>query len=349
MMKTNVLCVYHRDCADGFAAAWAVHRRFGAAVDFVAAKYGDPPPKCAGRDVLVVDFSYPREVLEAMAQEARSVLVLDHHKTAAEQLAGLPSAEGLADQWLGSIKNWKGAAPTANGGKTNLATVFDMNRSGAGITWDYLHPGVPRPCLIDLVEDRDLWRFKHDPETRRFHAVAASYGYSLTEETCGLENALRLWDQWNRTSQHSGNASMVWQSTLAEGGAILRAQDQLVDGIISGTRRTMRIAGHAVPVACCPGALASEAGNRLCNPPLPDHLPATGVMLGDPNRPPAEWLAQYMPPFTATYYDGADGRRHFSLRSPPSGADVGAIAAGYGGGGHHHAAGFDQAIGWEGE
>ena len=66
------------------------------------------------------------------------------------------------------------------------------------------------------------------------------------------------------------------------------------------------------------------------------------------------------------------GRRHFSLRSPEDGADVGAVAKrvvenfnlfatwkvdwrdwhggrDFVGGGHVHAAGFDAPLGWEGE
>ena len=78
------------------------------------------------------------------------------------------------------------------------------------------------------------------------------------------------------------------------------------------------------------------------------------------------------PPFVATYHDGADGRRHFSLRSPEGGADVGQVAREmaeefqkdwqelclknhdhregcFTDGGHQHAAGFNAPIGWEGE
>lgn len=36
----------------------------------------------------------------------------------------------------------------------------------------------------------------------------------------------------------------------------------------------------------------------------------------------------------------SDGSVLYSLRSPPDGADVGAIAKTFGGGGHRHAAGF---------
>ena len=33
---SKVLCIYHANCADGFGAAWAVHRALGDDVEFVA-------------------------------------------------------------------------------------------------------------------------------------------------------------------------------------------------------------------------------------------------------------------------------------------------------------------------
>jgi uncharacterized protein len=187
MSKT--ICIYHANCADGMGAAWAVHRALGADVEFVAAKYGDKPQlsepckyhstcepctDCLGtgyelgggpfldRDVLIVDFSYPLATLRAMAAEARSVLVIDHHATAEADLVGKvpPVCRGPYSDFL----------RYATQGVGNLFSLFDLSRSGAGLTWDYLHPGKPRPRIIDLVEDRDLWRFKHDPDTRRSHA-----------------------------------------------------------------------------------------------------------------------------------------------------------------------------------
>lgn len=127
----NRLVIYHAHCIDGFTAAWAAWTLYGDRdTEYVAARYGDLPPLTAGRDVVIVDFSYPRDVMLAIGQFAKSVFVLDHHKTAEEALRGLPFA------------------------------VFDMNRSGAGLAWDVLQEGATRPWLIDYVEDRDLWRFK---------------------------------------------------------------------------------------------------------------------------------------------------------------------------------------------
>lgn len=125
------LIIYHGNCPDGFTAAWVAARHLGKAELFVGTYGEDPPYDLArGRYVYVVDFSYPRTKLEALKEAALELVVLDHHKTAEADLSGLPYC------------------------------TFDMNRSGAGLAWDYFHPGQPRPWVVDYVEDRDLWRFK---------------------------------------------------------------------------------------------------------------------------------------------------------------------------------------------
>jgi len=132
--------IYHKDCFDGMAAAWAVNKYLRekgiVEIQLVPATYGDIPPNVIDKTVTIVDFSYPQAVLNQMIKEARSLIVLDHHKTAEEDLKGFPHA------------------------------VFDMHRSGAGIAWDWFFLGRPRHWLIDCIEDRDLWRFNH-PLTKK--------------------------------------------------------------------------------------------------------------------------------------------------------------------------------------
>jgi hypothetical protein len=130
-LMTKPLVIYHGFCPDGFTAAWVAARALGD-VELYVGKYGDHPPYelATGRAVYVVDFSYPREQLLLLNDLADSLLVLDHHKTAQAACEGLDFC------------------------------TFDMQRSGAGITWDHFHPGEARPWIVDYVEDRDLWRFK---------------------------------------------------------------------------------------------------------------------------------------------------------------------------------------------
>lgn len=133
-MGNQGLVLYHGNCPDGFTAAWAVWRALGDSAEYREVNYGAPPPDDVhGRRVILVDFSYPRAVLDMIASRAARVEIYDHHKTAEADLKG-----------------WADEAPASR------HVVFDMKRSGAGIAWDCFHHG-PRPPLVDYVEDRDLW------------------------------------------------------------------------------------------------------------------------------------------------------------------------------------------------
>lgn len=289
------LCIYHGNCADGFGAAWAVREALGD-IDFHPGVYQDPPPDVTDRDVILVDFSYKADVLFDMVRKARTVLVLDHHKTAADDLAGLPPPlDGPYD--ASAMREW---AQQCNG--PPLHALFDMERSGAGIAWDYFHQGKPRPKLIDHIEDRDLWRFNL-PNTREIQAAVFSYPYDF-EVWTGLMLATDL-------------------SELAiEGAAIERKHHKDIAELIHVVTRMMKIGGHVVPVANLPYTMTSDAGHLLCGEVDVD------TVLG---------VAKY--PFAGCYWDTPTGRV-FSLRSREDGLDVGQIAKQYGGGGHKHASGF---------
>lgn len=146
------LCIYHGNCADGFGAAWVIRKALGSEVDFHAGVYQNNPPALHGRDVILVDFSYKRAVMEVMADEAASILILDHHKSAAEDLAGF------------SAKHYE--------------AHFDMEHSGAMLAWFHCFPGQEPPQLLKHIEDRDLWRF-HLPFTREIQANVFSYPYDF--------------------------------------------------------------------------------------------------------------------------------------------------------------------------
>lgn len=141
------LVLYHAECTDGFGAAWAIWKRYPAA-EFVPADHGHPPPvSCAGRKVVIVDFSYPRPILEQMAKAAAAIQVLDHHITAKEALDGLPYVH------------------------------FDLAKSGAVLAWEWAH-GTAAPWLLQYVQDKDLWAWKL-PGSREVSAGLNSYPYDF--------------------------------------------------------------------------------------------------------------------------------------------------------------------------
>ena len=90
------LCIYHGNCADGFTSAWVVRKALGD-IEFHAGVYQTAPPDVKGKDVYLVDFSYKRDVLEALRDSAKSVTVLDHHKSAMADLEGLEGVKQVFD------------------------------------------------------------------------------------------------------------------------------------------------------------------------------------------------------------------------------------------------------------
>ncbi len=232
------LCIYHASCVDGFGAAWVVREHFGGVVDFYAARYNEIPPEVRGRHVIIVDFSYKRDVLVSMAIAAKSILVLDHHLSAMKDLEGLDHA---ATSWT---KHMNRVEFDETQGSDSLYVLFDMSRSGAGLTWDFFFGPVPRPMLINHIEDRDLWRFKM-PDTRSVSASLFSYPYDFS-----------VWDRLMDQTHY--------QIMAHEGVAILRKEQKDLKEILAIATQEFTIQGHRIPAANVPYMMASEAGNELC-------------------------------------------------------------------------------------
>ncbi len=149
------VCIYHGNCADGFGAAYSVWKRFGDEVEYIAGTYGMTPPDVSGKAVLLVDFSFKRDVIVEMLKSAAAVFIIDHHKTAIEDLQPLLTSDA----------------------SYVLDAVFDTDKSGAMLAWEHYHGGEP-PALIQHIQDRDLWRFKL-AGTREIQANLFSYPYDF--------------------------------------------------------------------------------------------------------------------------------------------------------------------------
>ena len=155
--QAPTLCVHHHPCSDGFTAAWAVWKRFGNSVKFHPGVHGQPPPDVTGEHVVIVDFSYPKDVLFEMCKTAASILILDHHLTAQKDLADFPPPCGT---WEAHVEE---AASYRHGCTLDrIGVQFDMNRSGAMMAWNYFHStsGTPAraacagPGLVEVPSDR---------------------------------------------------------------------------------------------------------------------------------------------------------------------------------------------------
>jgi oligoribonuclease NrnB/cAMP/cGMP phosphodiesterase (DHH superfamily) len=141
------LVLYHgRRCPDGFGAALAAWLYYGDRAEYVGLDHGDVQsvddlPALEGRAVYILDFSFSADILTAMDERAAKLVMLDHHKSAAEKLTGFACRCGVVH--------------------------FDMNKSGARLAWEFFHPNEPVPALLQYVEDRDIWKWEF-PQSAAF-------------------------------------------------------------------------------------------------------------------------------------------------------------------------------------
>lgn len=161
-----VMVLYHKNCPDGIAAGWVFIKHIFSdrsldlsQVDCIPAYAGKAPTDLdfRGKEIVILDLSWKREDLLRIASEAKSILVLDHHQSAISEVFGrLPD---------------------------NVTVVLDTTRSAAQIAWDRWNNQSVRPWFIDIIGDRDLWKWKI-PLSREIGEYLGEKGmYSLTKMT----------------------------------------------------------------------------------------------------------------------------------------------------------------------
>lgn len=231
------------------AAAWAAWKKFGNDAQYKPVSYNDGYDVSLLQDcyenanindeLYILDFSYKRELLELLHNKVKKLVVLDHHKTAEEDLKGLSFC------------------------------TFDMNKSGARLAWEYFHypyqgqegthlgytngdykeEGLGLnpyyvPKLIQYVEDRDLWRFALN-HSKHINAYIQSFPMTI-----------EYYDEISKILESDFN------SCIQQGVAIERYKDTMVEAQCRSAS-IQNVGGYAVPVANST-ILFSEVGNALC-------------------------------------------------------------------------------------
>lgn len=133
MDEENVV-FYHGDM-DGFASACVLARHLNGRGKFRQVQYGAPVPSgLFEKDVYIVDFHWPMDVMVAIATVANRLMWIDHHKTSAP---------------LVPVLKEKGCM-----------VVHDEAKCGAVLAWSYLFPCHPQPPILHYVQDHDLWQWR---------------------------------------------------------------------------------------------------------------------------------------------------------------------------------------------
>lgn len=225
-MTTKIL--FHANCYDGFGAAWAAWKRFGNAAEYIPMNYDSPMPEINATDeVFMLDYCRKKDDLVRTALAAKHLIVLDHHKTA------MPEVDAAQLE----LANWGGRDVTFD------ATI-DIKRSGAMLSWDFFFSGTPAPRLIELIQDRDLWKFDLY-RTRETHAYLCSQPMNFL-----------VWNNIYTTMQL--DASQIY----VQGDKILQYHELLVEQFCKQVN-FINVAGYYdIPIVNC-SMLFSEVPHKL--------------------------------------------------------------------------------------
>lgn len=310
------LVIYHANCTDGFGAAFAAWKKLGDDAEYMPQNYGEASPdmwaeKCRDRDVYILDFSFPKLVMEHIFKAASRVVWRDHHKTAFEMWCG-KYERGMQHDQIGDI------------GSCEIDIFLDDNKSGALLAWEYFHPDTEIPMLIQHIDDRDRWQFKLEG-SKELHAALGSY----------RPWSLKQWEDifWN--NNHKEFFSIEATNLYTEGAAILHAQDQTIQHIVSHARTCViglnRTAENGSPGA--PWKCVTTYG-------WSDDYAVSGLAVNSPvhQSEVGHELANKSGSFGLAWYLDEDNTIQCSFRSNGD-YDVSAIAKAFGGGGHRNAAG----------
>lgn len=320
-MPTSVLIFYHADCLDGFGAAYAAWRHFGDAAEYRPMHYGQPwsAAELAGREIHILDASYPRPVLLEMAGHAAALTLLDHHASA-------------RDEWRDVLVHDVGKAHWVyRDSQLPLTVVFDMERSGSHLAWDWFHADAPMPRALAHIEDQDLWRFRL-PGTRAFCRALRLRPFDFAAWDAVVGDC----DSVPGTPGHE-----ACQALLREGEAVGRFFDVEVARLAAGNAAGVVLPGdpidglqsvdHGLPIVQSSGVNCRAVAGLAINA-----NPLFASELGS-------LLAEKSGSFGMVWHVDARGQVKVSLRAAGQ-VNVAHMAAHYGGGGHPNAAGFRIAL-----
>ena len=154
MKEKKVVGIYHKDCSDGAAAAAVLLKKFSDVKLFpLGHSFTEKDlslihkETVARADIYLLDIALIAEKLVEILDENNNIVILDHHIGAKEKM------QQLADR------------------HKNITYIFDNNKSGVSLAWNYFFPDKEPPEIIKYIEDSDLWKFKYGNDTK----YAANY------------------------------------------------------------------------------------------------------------------------------------------------------------------------------
>lgn len=231
----RTVVIYHGNCPDGLTGAAIANIALDDnTVEFVHGTYGDPKTDFVNSTIYFIDFSYKAPDMLKLLEAGNNIIVIDHHKTAIEELTSLENHPNLE----------------------KLYFSYDNSLSGAALAWNYfMEAGSQRPPLVEYVQDRDLWTWKHDETAAFLKYLDIHVEKTVEAYTEFLEADIKAFSE--------GDVEF-YKTKIDEGNIMLVLEEHLEDSIIKQNTVFRNILGYEnVPCINATGEFASKIGNKL--------------------------------------------------------------------------------------
>jgi len=263
---------FHYPCQDGLASAWVATRKLTDYELFPYQHGGKLNTNFENKTIYFLDMAPSIENLQKL-KEKNTVYVLDHHSSNQKDYSNIEDP---------NVK-------------------FDMNLSGAGLTWNFFHPNEPIPMFLQMIQDRDLWKFKVKNSKEFCESLFFSCG---TVET--IEEQLDIFDEifnHNLVKNYVSTGAVMLKEKLLK---VRRMADKFI-------KKIYNFEGHKVCMVNVESELISDLGNELSS------------------RKECDFAVLWR-------YDHTTEKYNISMRSDNK-VDVSELCKRFGGGGHKNASG----------
>lgn len=178
--RSMIYILYHDKCQDGMISLCLMNDylkdNFGMVENYesIAVSYGQKPPEIEKESlVIILDFSYSPETLNAIVTAGNKVVVLDHHVSAINQIAN----------YEGFVRfNYILSKERSGGGDCGSSLMYRFINDITDDEIDFRKHNTAMANVVWLARQQDLWL--HDGD---IHSDALAFNYGISAINHELE------------------------------------------------------------------------------------------------------------------------------------------------------------------
>lgn len=210
--------IFHSGCLDGFAGFFVAHISERLTENVII--YEDIPstnripPNIDGKDIVIIDVAYKKDILEEIFKYANSVVFIDHHVSIKDDVMALykkynnrNASDTVGATSLKYIQEntsecnqtdtdsiiTTSAEPAVS--KRDIMIVYDDTKCGSTLAWKYFFGKQDMPLFLKYIEDQDTGHWIY-PNTKPFIFALRVY-YNLKTDTKCITKWCKLLDKKN--------------------------------------------------------------------------------------------------------------------------------------------------------